>query len=78
MAKNKVQLLEDIRGKVSALLEEENKIKQDLVTEFCDFMIAANALSIDFDMLLGGILDIVQTVQKTTQSINHHRLKPVV
>ena len=69
MAKNKAKLLEDIRGKVSALLEEETKIKQDLVAELSEFMIAAQVFSIDFDVLLGGILSVVHTAQKTGKLI---------
>lgn len=67
--------LTNIREKLSTLRQEEDKINQTLSQEYAQdlsrYLIDANAIEIDFNILLGGMLEVV-SVAKT----NSNRASP--
>ena len=60
MATAHIKQLETIQGKRKALQEKEEKIKSEIVNDLSKSLIDANALDVDFDILIGGILDIIE------------------
>ena len=51
--------LTDIRQKMMALRQEESKIQHDLSGELSKILVDVQALEIDFDVLIGGILEVI-------------------
>ena len=60
MATGHIKQLEAIQGKRKALQEKEEKIKSEIVNDLSKSLIDVNALDVDFDILIGGILDIIE------------------
>jgi len=55
-----VKKLEDLKEKKSALQEQEDKIKAEILEELSETLMAAQAIEIDFYTLVGGILDVIE------------------
>ena len=53
-----------IKTKQKALQEKEDKIKSEIISELSESLIDANALEVDFDVLMGGILNIIEKVKQ--------------
>jgi hypothetical protein len=51
--------LQGIRKKIETLQQEETKICRNLAQELSRHLIAAHALEIDFDILIGGVLGVI-------------------
>lgn len=60
MATTHIKQLEAIQEKRKALQEKENKIKSEILNDLSKSLIDVNALDVDFDILIGGILDIIE------------------
>jgi len=60
MATAHIKQLEAIQGKRKALQEKEEKIKSIIRDDLSKSLIDLNALDVDFDILIGGILDIIE------------------
>jgi hypothetical protein len=52
--------LKEIQEKRKAFQKEEDKIKSDIANGLSKFLIDANAIDVDIDVLMGGILDVVE------------------
>lgn len=51
--------LASLREKIAALQQEEAKICSDLSHELSQHLVNAQALDIDFNVLMGGLLDVI-------------------
>lgn len=69
--KDLLHRLTNIREKLSSLRQEEDKISHKLSHEFAQelskYLISANAIEIDFNVLLGGMLEVITQAHKDIQ-----------
>ena len=54
---------------MSVLRQEEEKIRQNLAQELSQCLINAQALEIDFDTLIGGMLEVITQAQANSNKI---------
>ena len=59
-----IKELEAIKEKKKTLQEKENKIKSEIMSELSTSLIDANALEVDYDVLIGGILDVIEKANR--------------
>jgi len=52
--------LEAIKEKQKTLQEKEYKIKDKIIQDLSNYLIDANAIDVDIDVLMGGMLDIIE------------------
>ena len=52
--------LKEIQEKRKAFQEEEDKIKSEIANNLSKSLIDTNAIDVDSDILIGGILDIIE------------------
>ena len=64
MATMHIKQLEALKEKRKTLQEKEDKIKSELLARLSTCLVDANALEVDFDILMGGILDIIKKAQQ--------------
>ena len=64
MATIHIKKLEVLQGKRKALQEKEDKIKSLILSDLSTYMIDANALDIDFNVLMGGILGVIEKTKQ--------------
>jgi len=64
MATAHIKKLEALQKQKKTLQEKEDKIKSEIISELSTSLIDANALEVDFDILMGGILDIIEKVKQ--------------
>ena len=55
-----IKELEAIKEKKKTLQEKENKIKSEIMFELSTSLIEANALEVNYDVLIGGILEVIE------------------
>ena len=55
---------------MSALRQEEEKIRSNLSQGVSQFLVDAGALEIDFDILVGGVLDVIAEAKANLNSPN--------
>ena len=55
-----IKKLAALKEQKKTLQEKEDKIKSEIIAELSTSLIDANALKIDYDILLGGILYIIE------------------
>ncbi len=55
---------------MSALRQEEEKIRNNLSQGVSQFLVDAGALEIDFDILVGGVLDVIAEAKANLNSPN--------
>jgi len=60
MATMHIRKLEALQEKRKTLQKKEDEIKSQILSDLSTYMINANALDVDFDILMGGILDIIE------------------
>ena len=65
--------LAQLKEKMSTLRQEEEKIRQSLSQELSQCLINAQALEIDFDTLIGGILEVVTQANSNKPSPEQSR-----
>lgn len=63
MAKNTLKKMENLQTKITQLKVEQEKIEHVLVNEFIKVMKAYNAFQIDFDVIAGGIIEVIDIVK---------------
>ena len=61
--------LDSIKEKISALREEEQKIQDSIVEEFKKFLVTSRAIEIDFDVIVGGLLEVIQKSKSNDKSV---------
>src|SRR4051812_46935576 len=61
--------LAQLKEKMSALRQEEEKICQNLAQELSQCLINAQALEIDFDVFVGGMLEVITQAQANSNKI---------
>ena len=59
-----IKKLESLKEKKKTLQEKEDKIKSDIISELSTSLIDANALEVDYDILMGGILDVIEKAKQ--------------
>lgn len=64
MATVHIKQLGALKEKRRVLQEKEDKIKAEILTDLSTCLIDANALEVDFDILIGGILDVIKKAQQ--------------
>lgn len=64
MATMHIKKLEALKEEKKALQEKEDKIKAEALTDLSTYLLDANALDIRFDILMGGMLYVID---KTNQ-----------
>lgn len=52
--------LEAIKAKQKTLQEKEDKIKSQIIEDLSTYLIDANAIDVDIDVLMGGMLDVIE------------------
>ncbi len=62
-----IKELEAIRKQKKTLQEKEDKIKLEALTSLSTYLLDANALDIEFDILMGGILDVIEKTNQGDQ-----------
>jgi hypothetical protein len=55
-----IKKLEALKEQKKILQEKEDKIKSEIISELSTFLIDAQAIDINFDILMGGILDVIE------------------
>lgn len=55
-----IKKLEILKQQKKTLQEKEDKIKSEIIAELSTSLVDANALEVDYDILMGGILDIIE------------------
>lgn len=56
--------LEELKEKKIALQEKEDKIKGEILEELSETLIASQAVEIDFHILVGGILEVIEKAKQ--------------
>jgi hypothetical protein len=59
-----IKNLEAIRQQKKTLQEKENKIISEAITELSSSLIDAHALDINYDILMGGILEVIEKAKQ--------------
>lgn len=60
MSVQQIKMLESLKEKRKEIQEKEDKIKAELLKDLSTYLIKAEALNVDFDILIGGILDVIE------------------
>ncbi len=55
-----IKKLEELKQQKKTLQEKEDNIKSQIITELSQDLINIHALDVDYDVLIGGILDIIK------------------
>ena len=55
-----IKKLAALKEQKKTLQEKEDKIKSEIIAELSTSLIDINALKVDYDILMGGILDIIE------------------
>ncbi|MGV8948494.1 MAG: hypothetical protein ACOH2E_03900 [Candidatus Paracaedibacter sp.] len=58
-----IKKLEAIREQKKTLQEEENKVISEAIKELSKSLIDANALDVENDMLMGGVLEVIEKIK---------------
>lgn len=64
MATAHIKKLEALKEQKKTLQEKEDKIKSEIISELSTNLINANALEVDYDILIGGILDVIEKAKQ--------------
>lgn len=59
-----IKKLEALKQQKKTLQEKEEKIKSEIMSELSTSLIDANALEVDYDILMGGILDVIEKAKR--------------
>ena len=59
-----IKKLEALKQQKKTLQEKEDTIKSEIIAELSTSLIDANALEVDYDILMGGILDIIDKTEQ--------------
>ena len=59
-----IKKLEALKQQKKTLQEKEDKIKLNIIADLSTSLIDANALEVDYDILMGGILDIIEKAEQ--------------
>lgn len=55
--------METLQKRIIQLKSEQEKIEQILINDFIQVMKVHNAFQIDFDVMTGGIIDVIDTIK---------------
>ncbi len=72
--KTDLQKMESIQEKIKLLKTEKNKIEQELTNNFVQVLKIKEAFQIDFDSLVGGVLEIIDTIRVDPEKMEKWRL----
>jgi hypothetical protein len=64
MAATHIKKLEALKEKGKDLQSKIERIKSDILADLSVCLVDANALDIDFDILIGGMLEVVEKTQQ--------------
>lgn len=59
-----IKKLEALKQQKKTLQEKEDRIKSEIISELSTSLIDANALEVDYDILMGGILDVIEKAKR--------------
>lgn len=59
-----IKKLEALKQQKKTLQEKEDKIKSQIISDLSISLMNANALEIDVDILMGGILDVIEKAKQ--------------
>lgn len=59
-----IKKLEALKEQKKTLQEKEDRIKSEIISELSTSLINANALEVDYDILMGGILGIIEKAEQ--------------
>ena len=59
-----IKKLEALKEQKKILQEKEDKIKSEIISELSTSLIDANALEVNYDILMGGILDVIKKAKQ--------------
>ena len=59
-----IKKLEVLKQQKKTLQEKEDKIKSEVMSELSTSLIDTNALEVDYDILMGGILDVIEKAKR--------------
>jgi hypothetical protein len=59
-----IKKLEALKQQKKTLQEKEDNIKSEVMSELSTSLIDANALEVDYDILIGGILDVIEKANR--------------
>ncbi len=65
MTAQHIKKLAELRKKRKAIQEEEYKVAQEIANVFFPALIESGALEIDFDVFMGGVLEVIEKANKT-------------
>lgn len=63
MSTTAIKKLEALNKKISSLKQDKLKVQNELAKEFIEVVKQTEALTVDFPSLIGGLLEIVKTIQ---------------
>ncbi len=58
--------LAQIKGKMATLQQEQDKIRQNFCQGLSQYLIEAEAFEVDFDILVGGIIEVIADAKANT------------
>ncbi len=59
-----IKKLEALKEQKKTLQEKEDKIKSEILSQLSTSLIDANALEVNFDVLMGGILNVIEKAKQ--------------
>ncbi len=72
--KTKLQKMEILQEKIKQLKDKQNEIEEDIKNGFVQVLRIKEAFQIDFDSMVGGILEVISTIRSDSEKKEEWRL----